>query len=214
MAVLSAKPAFWWLSLASASSSIMGYGMFFWLPSLFVRSYHMSLVQVSIFYGGVTLVGGVLGIWAGGWLADRYGDRSKAAYAIVPAVTLLLSVPFYIVGAMLDTLSWAFAIFVIPGALTLAWLGPVTAAMQQLVPANMRAVASAVFLFINNLIGLGCGSLIIGALSDAMAARFGTESLRYAVMAGTGFYLLSALLFALAARHIGRDWHKADAPAR
>ncbi len=212
-AVLATKPAFWWLSLASAASSIMGYGLFFWLPSLFVRSYQMSLVQVSIFYGGVTLVGGVLGIWLGGWLADRYGGRSKAAYAIVPAASLLLSMPFYIVGAMLDSLSWAFAIFVIPAALSLAWLGPVTAAVQHLVPANMRAIASAVFLFINNLIGLGCGTLIIGALSDGMAARFGADSLRYAIVAGTGFYLLSAILFLQAARHISRDWQTTDSPA-
>ena len=205
-AVLFKKPSFWLLSFAAAASSIMGYGLFFWLPSLFVRSYGMSLIQVSLFYGGVTLLGGVLGIWLGGWLADRFGLRSKAAYALVPAVTLLLSMPFYALGAMLDSLSWAFAIFVIPAALSLAWLGPVTSAIQHLVPPNMRALGSAVFLFVNNLIGLGCGTLIIGALSDTMAVRFGADSLRYAIVAGTGFYLVSAALFFLAARHIGDDW--------
>ena len=87
------------------------------------------------------------------------------------------------------------------------WLGPVLSAIQHLVPPGMRAtVASAIFLFINNLIGLGLGSLIIGALSDALSARFGTDSLRYAILAGTGFYVLSAALFALSSRRLERDW--------
>jgi MFS transporter, Spinster family, sphingosine-1-phosphate transporter len=43
----------------------------------------------------------------------------------------------------------------------------------------MRAVASALFLFINNLIGLGLGTLLIGRLSDHFSMRYGSESLRY-----------------------------------
>jgi len=97
-------------------------------------------------------------------------------------------------------------IFVIPVALGLVWLGPTISAVQHLVPPNMRALASAIFLFINNLIGLGLGTVIIGALSDALTARFGAESLRYAILAGTSFYLLSATLFALSSRRLERDW--------
>jgi MFS family permease len=72
----------------------------------------------------------------------------------------------------------------------------------------MRSVASALFLFINNLIGLGLGTLLIGRLSDRFTARYGTESLRYAILAGTGFYLISAALFAFAAPKLTREWQK------
>jgi predicted MFS family arabinose efflux permease len=204
--VLSRKPSFWGLSLAAACSSIMGYGVLFWLPSFFVRSYGLTLMQVSMYYGGVVLVGGIAGVWLGGQLADRYGSASKAAYALVPAAALLLTVPFYVFGALSSGLSWSFLVFAIPAALGLVWLGPTISAIQHLVPPDMRALASAIFLFINNLIGLGLGTLIIGALSDVLAARFGTESLRYAILAGTSFYLLSSALFALSARRLERDW--------
>jgi MFS family permease len=70
----------------------------------------------------------------------------------------------------------------------------------------MRTLASALFLFINNLIGLGFGALLIGRLSDHFAIRYGGESLRYAILSGTGFYVLSAALFLLAARHLAREW--------
>ena len=96
--------------------------------------------------------------------------------------------------------------FVVPAALSLVWLGPTTAAVQHLVPPAMRAVASAIFLFILNLIGLGLGSLLTGALSDSLRARFGTDSLRYAILAVTGFYVVGAILFVLSSRRLERDW--------
>ena len=204
--VLMRKPSFWGLAFGAACSSIVGYGFFFWLPSFFVRSYHLSLWQMSVYFGGITLVGGVAGIWFGGVLADRLGAVRKSAFALIPAAALALCIPFYVFGTLSSGASWTIAIYVIPAALSLVWLGPVISAIQHLVPPNMRAVASAIFLFINNLIGLGLGSLIIGALSDAFAARFGTESLRYAILAGTGFYVLSATLFALSSRRLERDW--------
>jgi predicted MFS family arabinose efflux permease len=204
--LLARKRSFWGLSFGGAASSIMAYGALFWLPSFFVRSYGLSLVEVSVFYSAITLVGGVAGIWLGGVLADRFGAASRSAYALVPAIAFLLTVPFYVIGVLAPALTWASIIFVIPVALGLVWLGPTTAAIQHLVRPEMRAVASAIFLFVNNLIGLGCGSLLIGALSDAMSARFGDDALRYAILAGSSFYLLAALLFYLSSRRLERDW--------
>jgi uncharacterized membrane protein len=70
----------------------------------------------------------------------------------------------------------------------------------------MRATASASFLFINNLIGLGLGSLVMGRLSDAMTAVHGTDALRYATLYALGFYLIAAVLMLLAVKPLRRDW--------
>jgi MFS family permease len=204
--LLAGKVSFWSLSLGAASSSIMGYGALFWLPSFFVRSYHYSLVKVSCCYSALIFFGGVTGIWLGGWLGDRLGGRSRSAYALVPAVAFLLSVPLYALGVLAPPSPWSLLIFLVPIALALAWLGPTICAIQHLVPPDMRALASALFLFINNLIGLGLGTLLIGRLSDHFTVRYGSESLRYAILSGTGFYLISAVLFVLAARHLAREW--------
>jgi hypothetical protein len=100
----------------------------------------------------------------------------------------------------------AFALFLVPTALGLVWLGPVLSAIQHLVPPGMRATASAIFLFVNNLIGIGLGTVALGALSDALTARFGDDALRYAILSGTVFYLIAASLFLLSARRLERDW--------
>jgi hypothetical protein len=127
-------------------------------------------------------------------------------YAFVPAIAFLATVPFYVVGVLSTTLWISFLVLLVPTALGLAWLGPVLAAIQHLVPAHMRATASALFLFINNLIGIGLGTTLIGVVSDTMRVRFGAESLRYAILGGTGFYLIAAALFFFAGRQLAQDW--------
>ncbi len=200
------KPSFWLLSLGASFSSMMGYGVFFWLPSFFVRSYQLTLLNASLFYGAVLLIGGLAGIWAGGWLGDHFGHNQRSQYAKIPAIAFIAAVPFYILAILSPTLTVSFFVLLVPTALGLAWLGPVISAIQHLVPPNMRATASAIFLFINNLIGIGLGTFFIGMLSDTLQVRFGDESLRYSILAGTGFYIIAAALFFLAARYLVNDW--------
>ena len=205
-AKLAAKPSFWLLSLGAGCGSLMGYGLLFWLPSFFVRTYALTLPAVARLLGTLLLAGGVAGILLGGLLADRYGPRARAAYALIPALAFLGIVPCYAVGTALPLGPLAYLCFLIPAALQVMWLGPIIAAIQHLVPAAMRAVASALFLFINNLLGLGLGSWLLGFASDRLAARFGTQSLHYAIVGGTGFYVLVAGLLLLAARRLARDF--------
>lgn len=204
--ILARKPSFWLISFGASCSSMCGYGIAFWLPSLMQRSFGLDLVQTSQFYGAVLLLGGVVGVLAGGWLGDWMGSRDKAGYVRVPAIAYLLAVPFFAAGVLSSSVTAAFLLFLLPQALSYVWLGPVLSAIQHLVPPQMRATASASFLFINNLIGIGLGTMILGAMSDALTASYGAEALRYAILAALSFYLLAALLMALAAKSLRQDW--------
>lgn len=202
------KPSFWIMSFGAACSSMMGYGMFFWLPSFFVRSYSISLLDASLFYGAILLIGGLAGIWLGGSLADRFGANKRGAYVVIPALAFVATVPFYVVAVLSPNLTTTFFAMLIPTALGLVWLGPVLSAIQHVVPPDMRATASAIFLFINNLIGIGVGTMAIGMLSDSLQAQFGDDSLRYAILAGTSFYILAAILFLVSSKYLKDDWEE------
>jgi MFS family permease len=204
--LLRSKPAFWLLAFGAAASSMMGYGLIFWMPSYFIRSLGLTLLETTWFYGTLGLVGGVAGIWLGGVLGDRLGARDRAAYARIPAYAFLLTAPVYALGLSLDWLPAVFVVLLIPTALALLWLGPVIAAVQGMVPPAMRATASAIFLLVNNLIGIGGGTLFLGRLSDLFAARFGDDSLKWAILAGLPLYLVAAGLMLLASRRLARDW--------
>lgn len=135
---LTSKPSFWVLSLGAASSSMMGYGLIFWLPSFFVRSFGDKLpaffdwmpsalvpadasvlLYASYFYGSLLFIGGLAGIWLGGVLADKFGQSNKSAYALVPAWAFVASVPCFIVGVTTSSLTVAFFMFLVPTALSL-----------------------------------------------------------------------------------------------
>jgi MFS family permease len=204
---LAATPSFWLLSFGAASGSILGYGLIFWLPSFFSRSFDLELVEVSWFYGSIVLIGGVAGTWLGGWFGDRIGPDRPASYALIPAVSFLIAAPTFAIGVMTPSLAVAWILFTIGQMLALAWLGPVIAAVQHIVPPNMRATASASFLFINNLIGIGFGIFFLGFMSDSMTATYGDEALRYSILYGLAFYLLSSAIYFVATRRLKRDWY-------
>lgn len=204
---LAGKPSFWLIALGASCSSMMGYGLFFWLPSFFVRSFGLSLLDASLVFGAILLIGGVAGIWGGGWLADRFGPDKRSRYLTIPAWAWLAILPLNVFGLLTPNLTVCFFVLLIPTALGLVWLGPVVSTIQHMVRPDMRATASAIFLFINNLLGIGLGTWALGALSDGLTERFAEDALRYSIVAGSGFYLLASAFCFLAARRVTRDWH-------
>lgn len=208
--VLARKRAFWLLAFGAASSSMLGYGLAFWLPALLQRSFGLDLVRTSWFIGGVLLLGGVAGMLAGGRMADRLGQGDRAFYAWVPAAAFVLAVPLFAGGIWTSSVPLAFALFVVPQALAYVWLGPVLGAVQHLVAPPARATASALFLLINNLIGLGGGIYALGRLSTALAPAYGSEALRYSMLWALALYLLAALLMALAGPALRHEWVPED----
>jgi MFS family permease len=203
---LAANPSFWLLSLGAASGSILGYGLIFWLPSFFERSFHLSSADIGWFYGSIVLVGGVAGTWLGGWVGDRIGPARPGAYALIPACCFLITAPAFALGLFAPNLWVAWALFTLGQMTALAWLGPVISAIQHIVQPAIRATASASFLFINNLIGIAFGIYFLGWLSKQMKAAHGTDSLQYSILYGLGFYLLSAAIYFVAAKRLRKDW--------
>ena len=210
--LLARKPTFWLLAFAASASSLCGYGLALWTPSVIMRSFEVDLISTGQYIGTLLLIGGTAGVFAGGWLADRLGRSDRRWYAWLPAIAWLISAPAWALGLMAPNLWVAFPFLLLANGLNILWLGPVTAAVQHLVPQRMRATASASFLLINNLIGLGIGPLLIGRLSDGLKQTYGVDALRNAAVACTAFYLLAALLMLLAARRLREDWVE-DVPA-
>lgn len=202
---IASKPAFWLLGFGAGTASLVSYGLAFWIPSFLARSYGLELEERSWLFAAILLVGGAAGIWFGGVAGDRLGNVHPRGYALVPAVAFAVTLPAYLLAFSTESLVTSSLIFLLPTALGLTWLGPVVTAVTRLVPAEMRATAAALFLFINNLIGLGAGTTVIGAISDRLTPVYGDEALRYSAMATTTLYALAALLMLLAALRLGRD---------
>jgi MFS family permease len=83
--------------------------------------------------------------------------------------------------------------------------GPLFAAIQTLVPDHMRALAFALIYLFANLLGMGFGPLVVGALSDRLGTIAGVESLRWSLFAVAPGYLVSAWLLWRTGQTVSRD---------
>lgn len=204
--LLARKPAFWLMALASSASSLCGYGLALWTPSVMMRSFRLDLLTTGNFLASLLLVGGCAGVYGGGWLADRLGTKDRRWYARLPAIAWLVSVPAWGLGLFAPNLWIAWPLLLVGNAVNILWLGPVVTAVQHLVSQRMRSTASASFLLINNLIGLGVGPLLMGRLSDMLKSTEGADALRDAAALCLGFYVVAAVLMLLSAKSLAQSW--------
>ncbi len=195
------------LSLGAALSAFAGYGLTNWSASFFIRSFNVPTAELGIWLAvGVGLFGSI-GTFGWGYLCDRYGRNDKRFYFWLPALAILLTVPFVLFSFGSSSVQTALILSLFPAMFTTGYLGAALAIFHGSVEPRMRATASALFFLILNVIGLGLGPTIIGAVSDYINPTYGNESVRYALLtiiptaciwAAVHFYLAS------------RAWQKAQ----
>ncbi|MFP6605051.1 MAG: MFS transporter [Myxococcota bacterium] len=174
--------SFWHLSFAGALHAFVGYGAAYFVPSFFARVHGMGLAERGTWLAAIGLVA-VLGTYLGGWLGDRLAVRDVRWYLWVPGIASIAGVPIALGYYLTPDPYLALLLFGIPAGIAgPMYLGPTFAMTQTLVMPHMRAMASAILLFILNLIGLGIGPWFVGYVSDSLAPHYGDESLRWALV--------------------------------
>ncbi|MAT94383.1 MAG: MFS transporter [Halioglobus sp.] len=197
-------------ALGAALNAFAGYSTSSWSASFFIRSHGMSTGELGTWLALIMGLGGAIGVFFGGYIADRLAPRNQRWYAWLPALAGFISVPFAAVVYLVDSPYVALSLAVVPGLLHNVYLGNTLAVTHGLVGLRMRALSSALLFFILNIIGLGAGPWMVGMLSDYLTPTLGDEALRHAML-----YLIPAMLtwsslhFLLAARSLPQDLARA-----
>lgn len=201
-------PALRHIVAGATLASFVGYGVVLWLPSFLVRSHGLQSGTIGVLLAIGFGVFGAVGTFMGGQLADRLGKRDIRWSVWVVGVAILLAMPFSLSFYLAKDTSTALTIGIVPALLGGAYLGPSFALNQGLVPVQMRSVASAIILFVANIIGLGLGPQTVGILSDLFSAQVGSESLRYALLTLACVNLWTAFHYFRAGRTLQADLAK------
>ncbi len=117
-----ATPSLRLFTAAAAVTSFAGYSLYQWAPSFLIRSQGMTLEEVGAGLSPLFALG-LVGSVAGGWIADRIGPNRPEAYGVIPGLTLLLTVPFFLGGLMVRDGGMSLIFFAIP--LLLSYAGSV-----------------------------------------------------------------------------------------
>lgn len=166
-------PTLWWIIVSGASVNFASYAMATFLPSFMVRYHQINVAQAGIVAAIVLGVMGLVGLTAGGWIADKVHQRRPSGRLMLGAVCLLVATPLLWLGFTRA-----------PGAVTRVtmllasgWLMffmyfvTVYPSVHDVVEPRLRATAMAVYFFFQYILGAGFGTVITGALSDMLAKR-------------------------------------------
>ncbi|MDP5103116.1 MAG: MFS transporter [Erythrobacter sp.] len=187
--------AFVLLLCAGSAASFLAYGKTTWTTIFFQRTHDLTPGQVGLWFGLLGGGAGILGTWAGGYLADRFGAKNRRHVLSAPAIGMALAVPLALLAYHAPSWPMALALLFLPTVFNSFYYGPTYSAAQGLVPLRARAIAAASLLFFQNLIGLGLGPLFFGVLSDWLQPTYGAESVRYVLYGAAFLGLVPAFFF-------------------
>lgn len=192
-------------ALASGAANFITYGLSNFATLFLMREKGMTLEDVAIWYALAVGLGMGAGIFVAGRLIDRFAVKNKAAYASIPALSLLLALPFFLGFAAADRWETALALLFVPLFLNSFFLPATVTFVQGEVDPGARVISGALLLLVMNLIGLGLGPTFVGMASDYFRADYGEHALRMAYYALAPMYLVAALLFVWLARLIRKS---------
>ncbi len=183
------------LLCAGSAAAFLAYGKTTWTTIFFQRTHDLSPGQVGLWFGLIGGIGGMLGTFLGGYLADRFGATNRRHVLSAPAIGMALAVPLAIAAYQAPSWPLALVLLFVPQVCNSLYYGPCYSAAQGLVPLRARAIAAATLLFFQNLIGLGLGPLFFGMLSDWLQPAYGGDSVRYVLYGAAVLGLVPAFFF-------------------
>lgn len=190
-------------ALGSGVTQIVTYGFGNFTALYLMREKGMTLDDLSVWFALIVLFGMGGGIFASGFLIDRFTRRSKTAYALLPAISLTLALPLYLAFLWAPTWPMALLLLLGPTFLNYFYLSSSVALVQEEVAPNRRVLSGALLLLVMNFIGMAVGPTYVGFASD----HFG--SLETALYTLAPVYVIAILIFLVLARRLSKDTSRA-----
>ncbi len=211
--VLLTIPTWWGMCLGISFASFGNYAISTWMIDFYVRVHpDYPIRDLLIAFGVINGTAYALGVWLGGVVADKWGKHDQRAYALLPAIMLIIGVPAFYYTLQVESVMMSLALITIFLFTSGSYLAPSFAMAQTLAPLNVRAMSTALFFFVLNIIALGGGPTLVGIFSQSMVPELGetkalTTALEYLVV----MYVLSILVFLWTSTRIRADWAAATA---
>jgi MFS family permease len=156
------------ICIGTSFTAFVVYGAQAWIPTYFVRTFGWTVQKTGFGYGVIVTIFSALGVLFGGFLADWYSKRGKmegkVRVGLISGIGILASCCNFLLSDP-DMILYSLAM---PAFFLAMPLGATAAAVQEIMPNRVRALASSIFLFFINIIGMGLGPLLVGVLNDTV----------------------------------------------
>jgi MFS family permease len=143
------------------------YALLYWGPTFFERVHQWPRDRTGVVLGLTTLGCGCAGLFAGGWLSDRWHRRGVVDAGLRVGLISLAGMVLTLAPAMLLGNAFHTVLLLVLGVFFIGLpIGSGYAAVQLIFPNQARGLVSAIIIFAVALIGLGLGAFLPGLFSD------------------------------------------------
>ena len=212
LSVLLSIPTWWAMCLGIAFASFGSYALSNWGVDYSRR--HAPDYDFGTLMNWLGLINGVvygLGTYLGGLFAERWARSNIRAYGLLPGFALLIATPAFIGQFWVEEVSSFLILHAIFLAAAGTYLGPSFSMAQTLAPVSVRAMSTALFFLVLNLIALGGGPTYVGFMSEMWTPEHGdTHSLRLAMTTLVVPFGLAMISFFAAAWFLPKNWAEAE----
>lgn len=164
----------WLLSTLSMAAMTFGLGAFaVWMPSYFTRIWGLNVSEAGRLFGILTVLGGLIGSLAGGWLADYVLKFNSRAYFLVSGLGLLASFPLACLALYLPSLPAVVAALLACEICVFLNMGPLNAVIVAVTEPKIRSMAFAANIFVIHALGDAASPTLVGLISDQAGLRAG-----------------------------------------
>tara|TARA_B100001540_G_scaffold303181_1_gene311520 strand:+ start:1187 stop:2473 length:1287 start_codon:yes stop_codon:yes gene_type:complete len=200
-----------WVCMMSGFSlvSITSYAILMWGYEFYGRIHELPPITIGNWMGIIVGIGGSVGTVLGGRMVDLLGRQSATRGMRASVLVTMTGFPLGVFALLCESAQlslWVLGPFYL---LLNVYLAAMYSNNQNLARLQMRATAAAIMLFIVNIVGAGAGPLVVGILSDLLAADYGVDSIRYALVCSVLLGAVGAVIIYLSGRWLEADLARA-----
>lgn len=163
---LLSKPSYWWMTAGATIAGFSGYAIANFQSLFLQRTFDLTAGQAALWFNAPAAAAGAIGTVLLGRLAQALSGRSPGAIAWLSAAGLFMCVPFYLLAFTTTSMTICVIGLALANFAKYGYIGAQYTISQGVVSMRVRATATAVLLFLINLLGYGLGPLFAGVVSD------------------------------------------------
>ncbi|MDR3579627.1 MAG: MFS transporter [Oryzomonas sp.] len=190
-------------TLAMAAMTFAIGGLAQWIPSFLDRAHALDVAKANTLFGATTVLAGILGTLAGGWLGDFWQKRSAKGYLLISGWGFLIGTPFAVWAILAPGLTGCMSAIFIAEFFLFLNTGPLNTVIVNVTNPAVRAMAFAVNIFFIHALGDAVSPSILGWLSDQWG-------LRYALLITPCAMMLASLFCFICGRFVEHDMARSE----
>jgi len=158
-------------TMAMAAMTFALGGLAQWVPTFLYREFGLNVAKANIIFGGITVLAGITGTLAGGWLGDHLQKKHARGYLTVSGWGFVFGAPLTAYALFTHSLEGCAAAMFFAEFFLFLNTGPLNTVIVNVTAPGTRSMAFAVNILLIHALGDAISPAVLGWLSDSYGIR-------------------------------------------